>query len=243
MELVAVDFSEKSDKKVSKQLMKQMTTVGFCLITNVPGHDEDKLLEAIKAFHAVSDKDKMKLALNHYNRKNKNIYHGYFPFLKNDVAHKEFYQLGRPLSDYSEWEKQDCPFYHDTPWFANAKKLGLDDVMDVYKEHWDRMHQCCMRILRCLSMGLGKSPDYFDPWFAEECSSVWRGIHYKPRPSDQKLDDPRLQKLTAPEHRDSGFITLLSTFMYPGLQVEYDGKFRDVKGAKNAIVVNLGATL
>lgn len=31
--------------------------------------------------------------------------------------------------------------------------------------------------------------------------------------------------------------------MYPGLQVEYDGKFRDVKGVKNSIVVNLGATL
>lgn len=92
-------------------------------------------------------------------------------------------------------------------------------------------------------MGLGKNADYFDSWFAEECSSVWRGIHYKPRPADQLLDDARLSKLTAPEHRDSGFITLLTTFMYPGLQVEYDGKFRDVKGMKNAIVVNLGATL
>ena len=98
-----------------------MSTVGFCLITNVQGHDEDNLFKAVKAFHSVPDKEKMKLALNHYNRKNKNIYHGYFPFLKNDVAHKEFYQLGRPLSDYSEWERKDCPFYHDTPWFANSK--------------------------------------------------------------------------------------------------------------------------
>ena len=71
--------------------MKQMSTVGFCVITNVPGHDEDELLEAVKAFFTVSDKEKMKLALKHYNPKNKNLYHGYFPFLEKDVAHKEFY--------------------------------------------------------------------------------------------------------------------------------------------------------
>lgn len=31
--------------------------------------------------------------------------------------------------------------------------------------------------------------------------------------------------------------------MYPGLQVEYNGQFRDVKSVKDAIVVNMGATL
>ena len=91
MDLVAIDFSEKDDKKLTKQLMDQMTSVGFCFIKNVPGYNEQKLLKAIKAFHNVSDKDKMKLALKHYRKQNPNIYHGYFPFLKKDVAHKEFY--------------------------------------------------------------------------------------------------------------------------------------------------------
>lgn len=47
----------------------------------------------------------------------------------------------------------------------------------------------------------------------------------------------------APEHKDSGFLTLLSTFMYPGLQVEIDGEFRSIKSVKNAFVVNIGCTL
>ena len=68
-----------------------MSTVGFCQITNVPGHDEQKLLKAIKAFHSIPLKEKMKLALNHYNKKNKNLWNGYFPFLKKDVANKEFF--------------------------------------------------------------------------------------------------------------------------------------------------------
>ena len=110
-----------------------MTSVGFCYIVNVPGHNEAKLLKAIKAFHALKDEDKMKLALNHYRRENPNIYHGYFPFLKNDVAHKEFYQLGRPLRDYSKWEREGCPFYHDSPWLGNSTALGLDEVFETYQ--------------------------------------------------------------------------------------------------------------
>ena len=50
-------------------------------------------------------------------------------------------------------------------------------------------------------------------------------------------------KLVTPEHCDSGFVTLLSTFMYHGLQVEIDGEYRSIEPVKNAIIVNLGETL
>lgn len=36
-------------------------------------------------------------------------------------------------------------------------------------------------------------------------------------------------KMVTPEHTDSGFITLLTTFMYPGLQVEINGEYRSIK--------------
>lgn len=50
-------------------------------------------------------------------------------------------------------------------------------------------------------------------------------------------------RLTTPEHTDSGFITLLTTFGYPGLQVPVDGVYKFVKPEKNNIVVNLGDIL
>ena len=60
---------------------------------------------------------------------------------------------------------------------------------------------------------------------------------------DDKLDETN-KKLTTPMHADTGFITLLSTFGYPGLQVKMpDGKYRSVKPLKNHIVVNLGNLL
>jgi hypothetical protein len=39
-----------------------MSTVGFCLIENVPGHDEDVLMGAIKAFYAIPLEEKLKCA-------------------------------------------------------------------------------------------------------------------------------------------------------------------------------------
>ena len=39
-----------------------MSTVGFCLITNVEGHDEDSLFEAIKAFHDLPLELKIQMA-------------------------------------------------------------------------------------------------------------------------------------------------------------------------------------
>ena len=55
--------------------------------------------------------------------------------------------------------------------------------------------------------------------------STFRAIHYLPRSANlvdsSKLDENG-RKLTAPEHCDSGFMTLLTTFGYPGLQVEIE---------------------
>ena len=51
-----------------------MSTVGFCLITNVGGHDEDSLLEAIRAFHDLPLEVKMLMAPKHYKADNEALY-------------------------------------------------------------------------------------------------------------------------------------------------------------------------
>ena len=52
--------------------------------------------------------------------------------------------------------------------------------------------------------------------------------------------DAEEYRLVTPEHTDSGFLTLLTTFGYPGLQVPIDGVYKFVKPEPNNIVVNLG---
>ena len=61
-ELFAIDMSQHDKSQIVKQLMVQMSNVGFCLLTNVPGHNEEKLLAAIKAYHSLPIDLKMKMA-------------------------------------------------------------------------------------------------------------------------------------------------------------------------------------
>lgn len=75
------------------------------------------------------------------------------------------------------------------------------------------MHDLSLQLISCLAVGLGKRADYFDDWFKDECLSAMRTIHYNPRDPNKTYKS----KLVTPEHTDSGFITLLSTFGFPGL--------------------------
>jgi isopenicillin N synthase-like dioxygenase len=49
--------------------------------------------------------------------------------------------------------------------------------------------------------------------------------------------------ITIAQHTDTGFVTLLATLGYPGLQIYKDGKFRSVKPQPGAFVINVGDML
>eukprot|EP00351_Strombidinopsis_sp_SopsisLIS2011_P005459 CAMPEP_0116888008 /NCGR_PEP_ID=MMETSP0463-20121206/22783_1 /TAXON_ID=181622 /ORGANISM="Strombidinopsis sp, Strain SopsisLIS2011" /LENGTH=163 /DNA_ID=CAMNT_0004551849 /DNA_START=359 /DNA_END=850 /DNA_ORIENTATION=+ len=102
-----------------------------------------------------------------------------------------------------------------------------------------------MKLISYLAVGLGKEKDFFNKWFEKDSLSTFRSIHYLPRKSGV-VDSSQLseegRKFTTPEHSDSGFITLLTTFSFPGLQVLLDGEYRSIKPEPECIVVNLGDT-
>lgn len=251
VELVGIDLDGITDEELSKQLLEQMKTVGFCVFRNVPGFDEPKLLEATKAFHDFPIEVKMKLALAHYQPGNKNLYQGYFPFLENDPSHKEFLDMNRPYEDFSEWEKSGCSLYEERPWITDAdireeceKHLenSLESyqwIHDTFKDQFKVLHDLSLRLVSALAVGLDKPVNYFDDWFRQECSSNIRLLHYLPRDPTKEYKS----RLVAPEHSDSGFITLLTTFGFPGLQVEIDGSYRSIKPSKDVVIMNIGETL
>ena len=84
-----------------------------------------------------------------------------------------------------------------------------------------------------IALGLGKPRDFFDKWFIENTCSTFRVIRYLPRSSglvkQESLGSDEL-KFTTPIHTDSGFLTLLSTFSFPGLQVDIgQGVYKSVR--------------
>ena len=77
-----------------------------------------------------------------------------------------------------------------------------------------------MNLMTHIAEGLGKPKTFFHRWFEFDTCSTFRIIHYLPRATNvvdnSELDDEAL-KYTTPIHTDSGFLTILSTFNYPGL--------------------------
>jgi len=89
--------------------------------------------------------------------------------------------------------------------------------------HYDVMHKLGIKVMSHIAEGLSKPADFFDSWFTNSTCSTLRIIHYMPRSKQlvqqDKLNEDEL-RFTTPIHTDSGFLTLLSTFNYHGLQVE-----------------------
>ena len=112
-----------------------MSTVGFLLLKNSPDFDEQELLKAVKGFHYdIPSEEKHKIKLRHFNSTNKNIYRGFFPFLDNDISHKEFYDLGRPYDQQDPVERETYPMYEPTPWVNDpeGKHTWIIETLDKY---------------------------------------------------------------------------------------------------------------
>ena len=202
--------------------MNQMSTVGFIYLKNVPDYDQQELFKAIKSFHhdiPLEDKDQLKL--KHFNKQNINKMHGFFPFVDNDPSHKEFYDMAALLKDVDKDEVKNCVLYEETPWLKNDPENKYLWIRKAFEKDFNLKKKICLELISIIAEGLGKSPNYFEPWFKDSCSSVFRAIHYLPRhdkraaASDNMNNHDRM--LVTPEHSDSGFMTVLDTFNYPGL--------------------------
>ena len=239
--LHAIDMTRTDEARMRDELMAQMSTVGFLVLTNIPDYDEAAYLRACKALHALSPAQKRRLYLRHDEAGNANIYRGYQPFKANDASHKEFFDQGFALSMLSESERA-FPLYEATPFPLEPELAWIRGAFDKVFLSW---YGLALRVVRLLAEGLGKPRNYFDAWFVGGSLSTFRTIHYLPRragvvdSSDMSAED---RSLTTPPHADSGFLTFLATFGYPGLQVLVDGKYRSVAPMNNTLVVNLGDT-
>mmetsp|Transcript_8744 Transcript_8744/g.10000 ORF Transcript_8744/g.10000 Transcript_8744/m.10000 type:complete len:352 (+) Transcript_8744:432-1487(+) len=241
--LHAIDIQSEDRDAIRNEIFEQMTTVGFLLLENIPNYDEEKYLKACKAFHALPKDIKEQLYTRANKKENSNQYRGYFPFKSNDASHKEFYDMSFDITKFPE-DEQKYPLYEQTP-FPDGEEYEW--IQQEFSKMQDTLFEAALTTMRYIAEGLGKPKNFFDAWFDKGTLTALRSIHYEPRGAVSGLDFSKLEsdslKLTTPEHADSGVLTMLVTFGYPGLQVEIDGEYRSIKPVSNAVVVNLGGLL
>ena len=97
VDLEAIDMSLPEEEIIHK-IMDNMKTVGFLLLKNVPNFDEGELFRAVKGFyHDIPEEERQKTVWKNFNPNNENFFRGLLPFVENDPAHKEIYDMGIPL--------------------------------------------------------------------------------------------------------------------------------------------------
>ena len=95
--------------------MENLHTVGFFALTNVEDFDEGELYNAVTAFYKeIPVEERNKLIWHNFAPENENYYRGLTPFVDNDPAHKEMYDVGCSLKFCSD-EALKLPLYEDTP--------------------------------------------------------------------------------------------------------------------------------
>jgi isopenicillin N synthase-like dioxygenase len=92
-------------ESITKDIMAQMTTLGFLLLSNVSGYNEEELFKWQQWFFRLPKEVKSQLYKNHFKRDNHNYYRGFAPFIDNDPSHKELYEIGVDLSQVNDEEK------------------------------------------------------------------------------------------------------------------------------------------
>lgn len=178
-ELVAIDMANTSKQEIVDQLKEQSSTVGFFLIKNVAGYDEQAYFDAVKKFYAMPYELKKKMLPSFKNPDNNNHYLGFKPFEDNDKSHKEFYEEQIPLSGHTKAEVENYPLYEFQAFDPeNIDFKEAKEVRRVFDKHHESMLNIGIQLIRYTALSLGKEENYFDEWFINGSLTTFRNIHY-----------------------------------------------------------------
>jgi isopenicillin N synthase-like dioxygenase len=216
LELNAVDWAWPAEKK-REGIMKELSTVGFFLVTNVPGHDEEQLIKWGKWLMALSKEEKDRLTKRFWNKDNENRYRGLAPFIDNDPSHVEIYDMGLDFDKVSP-EEQEYTIHEATPWPTWSEEG--QQFTAFMKSQYQLRCTVAREILSHIAEGFGLEATFFDKWYARDTLSTFSVNHYCPRNRGITQNDQisgEQYYITIAQHTDTGFVTLLATLGYPGL--------------------------
>ena len=241
-----IDFSHPDRQANARELTKIMESVGFVYLDNVPGYSrevETKLHEAAAWFFSKPLEDKIAVSPKNWNKDSSGVYRGYVP-INLDKGHlREQYEMGEVLPEDDPDRNSGNPLYEPTPWL----KEDRPDIpfRELMMSHYYAMLNAGMEFLHLTALGLGMDEHMFDDRFAPKSVSTLRIMHY-PTYKSATTEHSSRQDLTftCEEHTDSGFLTLLITFSYPGLEIlREDGQWMGVAPRPGSLVVNIGNLL
>ena len=239
--LIKNNFETQRALKTIKEIEKACVNVGFFQVT---GHglnlkEIKKICDVGNKFFNLSDNKKRKLSPKKWNKKNKNLYRGYFP---NDVNGKEGLDIGdlKVTKKYSSKLKNQYIEYLDLDTCFNKtsiKALG---------QYFDNIYSLSETLFKSVIKLHKKNPNKSSKVFSRlKTLSTLRFNYYPNQTKPVEISEQDGVALGCETHVDSGIFTILYQERKGGLQVQNrkTKKWHDVPFNKKALVVNTGRVL
>ena len=239
--LIKNNFETKSAFRTIKEIEKACTNVGFFQVT---GHglnlkEIKKICDVGNKFFNLPNIKKRELSSKKWNKKNKNLYRGYFP---NDVNGKEGLDIGdlKVTKKYSSKLKNQYIEYLDLDTCFNKtsiKALG---------QYFDNIYSLGETLFKSVIKLHKKNPNKSSEVFSRlKTLSTLRFNYYPNQTKPVEISEQDGVALGCETHVDSGIFTILYQERKGGLQVQNrkTKKWHDVPFNKKALVVNTGRVL
>ena len=194
-------------KKVAKQIHDACSQFGFFAIKNHKRDCLDQLIEeAYRFFKTLSIEQKLELAPNKWNSKNKNVYRGYFPAING----KEGLDLGNPFFDADhDVIKKQLPLQEIMSWPDEESIPGFKAFVI---EYFVKMTSLAKVLLSGFAIAAGRDEDFFENKLnLHDTMSTLRFNYYPFSREDLKPVEiaPDGTKLGCETHCDGSVITIL----------------------------------
>jgi isopenicillin N synthase-like dioxygenase len=239
--LISNNFNTESAKKTLLKIKKASIEVGFFQIVShgISKKNIKDITSVGNNFFKSSNLNKMKLAPKKWNKKNKNIYRGYFP---NDVNGKEGLDIGdlKVTKSYAAKLKNQYIEYLDLKKSLNKKSIK---VLENYYDNIFNLSETLFKsIIRIYNLDIVKSKIAFR---RQKTLSTLRFNFYPNQTKPVEISKQDGVALGCETHVDSGIFTVLYQDKKGGLQVQNrnNKKWYDVPFNRNALIVNTGLAL
>jgi len=239
--LIENNFENQNAFKTIKKIEKACINVGFFQITGhgINHKEIKKTCEVGNKFFNLPVKTKRKLAPKKWNKKNKNLYRGYFP---NNVNGKE----GLDIGDLKVTKEYSSNLNNQYIEFLNLGKCLNKSSINILNKYFDNIYRLSETLFKSVIKLNKKNPDISSIAFSRlKTLSTLRFNYYPNQNKPVEISKQDGVALGCETHVDSGIFTVLYQDRKGGLQVQNrkNKKWYDVPFNKKALVVNTGRAL
>ena len=239
--LIENNFNSKKSFQTIKKIERACVEIGFFQII---GHginikEINNICNIGNKFFNSPEKNKIKLAPKKWNKKNKNIYRGYFP---NSVNGKEGLDLGDFKITPSNFYKYNSSYIE----YLNLSKCFNKSSIKCLSNYFDNIFSLSEILFKGIIKLYKKDQNISNQAFSRmKTLSTLRFNYYPNQTKPVEISKQDGVALGCETHVDSGVFTILYQDKKGGLQVQNrkNKKWYDVPYNKNALIVNTGLAL